>query len=80
ADATAVLATSAYLLAREDVAPAFVVVPIAAMAAAGTGWSRVALGWHWGSDVVGGWFAGISVAAGCAALYEWLRDDRRGNV
>ena len=80
ADATAVLATSAYLLVREGVAPALVVIPLATALAIGTGWSRVALGWHWGSDVAGGWLAGIGVAAGCVAGYEWLRDDRRDNV
>jgi undecaprenyl-diphosphatase len=80
ADATAVLATSAYLLLREDVAPPLVVVPTTALLAVGTGWSRVALGWHWASDVAGGWLAGIGVAAGCAASYEWLQSDRRGNV
>ncbi|HEY2067032.1 MAG TPA: phosphatase PAP2 family protein [Gemmatimonadaceae bacterium] len=80
ADATAVLATSAYLLLREDVAPPLVVVPVTALLAVGTGWSRVALGWHWASDVAGGWLAGIGVAAGCAATYEWLQGDLRGNV
>lgn len=80
ADATAVLATSAYLLVREDVAPAGVAIPVAAVLAAATGWSRVALGWHWGSDVAGGWLAGLGVAAGCAAGYEWLRDDSGSRV
>lgn len=80
ADATAVVATSAYLLIREGVAPPLGVIPLATALALGTGWSRVALGWHWGSDVGGGWLAGIAVAAGCAASYEWLRADRASNV
>jgi undecaprenyl-diphosphatase len=73
ADATAVLLTAAYLLVREDVIPAAVALPIAAALALGTGVSRVILGWHWGSDVVGGWLAGIAVAAGGARIYEGLR-------
>jgi undecaprenyl-diphosphatase len=73
ADATAVLATGAWLLVREGVVPARLAVPIAAALAAGTGASRVALGWHWGSDVVGGWLTGLGVAAECASVYERLR-------
>jgi undecaprenyl-diphosphatase len=73
ADATAVLATGAYLLAREEVLPARVAIPIAAALAVSTGASRVALGWHWGTDVVGGWLAGATVAAACAHAYETLR-------
>jgi undecaprenyl-diphosphatase len=72
-DATAVLATGAYLLVREELLPARVAVPIAATLAVSTGASRVALGWHWGTDVVGGWLAGAAVAAACAHAYETLR-------
>jgi undecaprenyl-diphosphatase len=74
ADATAVLATGAYLLVREGLLPARVAVPLASALAIGTGVSRVALGWHWGSDVVGGWITGIGVAAECALLYEALNE------
>lgn len=80
ADATAVLATGAYLLVREDLASPLVAFPAAAALALGTGWSRVALGWHWGSDVLGGWLTGVSVAAGCAATYEWLCAEMDSNV
>jgi membrane-associated phospholipid phosphatase len=72
-DATAVLATGAYLLVREELLPARVAVPIAAALAVSTGASRVALGWHWGTDVAGGWLAGAAVAAACAHAYETLR-------
>jgi undecaprenyl-diphosphatase len=72
-DATAVLATGAYLLVREEVLPARVAIPVAAVLVVGTGASRVALGWHWGTDVLGGWLAGATVAAACAHAYETLR-------
>ena len=72
ADATAVLATGAYLLVREGLLSAGVAIPLASALAMGTGVSRVALGWHWGSDVIGGWFTGLGVAAECAIAYERL--------
>ncbi len=75
ADSTAVLATGAYILVREGLAEPGVVPPIAATLALGVGASRVALGWHWSSDVVGGWLTGIAVASGCALVYERLRDE-----
>jgi undecaprenyl-diphosphatase len=71
-DATAVLATGAYLLVRERMVSPELAVPIALALAVGTGTSRVILGWHWSSDVVGGWIAGLGVAAECAAAYERL--------
>jgi membrane-associated phospholipid phosphatase len=32
----------------------------------------VVLGWHWSSDVIGGWITGLGVAAECALAYERL--------
>jgi membrane-associated phospholipid phosphatase len=72
ADATAVLATAAYLLIREDLLPVSVAAPAAAALAVGTGASRVVLGWHWGTDVAGGWLTGVMVALAAAAAYERL--------
>jgi membrane-associated phospholipid phosphatase len=72
ADATAVLATGAYLLVRERVLPASVAVPVAIALSVSTGASRVVLGWHWTSDVIGGWVTGLGVAAECALAYERL--------
>lgn len=73
ADATAVLLTGAWILVREELAPSAIVVPVVAAVAASVGASRVALGWHWTSDVVGGWLTGVAVASGCAIVYERLR-------
>jgi membrane-associated phospholipid phosphatase len=73
ADATAVLATGTYLLVREGMLPAHVAIPTAVLLAAGTGASRVVLGWHWSSDVIGGWVTGLGVAAECALAYERLK-------
>jgi membrane-associated phospholipid phosphatase len=70
ADATAVLATGAYLLVREGVLSADVAIPVTVALAAATGASRVVLGWHWSSDVIGGWITGLGVAAECALAYE----------
>lgn len=70
ADATAVLATGAYLLAREGILSPPVATSLAAALALGTGVSRVALGWHWSTDVVGGWITGVGVASMCMAEYD----------
>jgi membrane-associated phospholipid phosphatase len=71
-DATAVLVTGAYLLARQGLATPTVVIATALVLALSTGVSRVLLGWHWGTDVLGGWMAGVGVAACAAGLYESL--------
>lgn len=73
ADATAVLATGAYLLVREDVLPVTIAVPVATALALSTGLSRVVLGWHWSSDVIGGWITGLGIAAECALAYERMK-------
>jgi membrane-associated phospholipid phosphatase len=73
ADASAVLLTSAWLMVREGLLPPGIAWSVAIVVSVVTGASRVALGWHWGTDVLGGWLTGIAVAAGCALLYEGMR-------
>lgn len=72
ADATAVVLTSAWLLVREGLLPVNLALPAAIALALVTGISRVALGWHWATDVLGGWLTGIAVASQCVRLYEHL--------
>ncbi|MEU8932423.1 phosphatase PAP2 family protein [Streptomyces sp. NPDC048409] len=48
----------------------------AGLSVAGVGLTRVWLGVHWPSDVLGGWLLGSLVVALAVLAYEWERDDR----
>ncbi|MER6032856.1 phosphatase PAP2 family protein [Streptomyces sp. NPDC001835] len=51
-------------------------VALAVVSVAGVGLTRVWLGVHWPSDVLGGWLLGALVVAVAVAVYEWPRDGR----
>ncbi|MGW5328196.1 phosphatase PAP2 family protein [Streptomyces sp. NPDC004014] len=53
-------------------------VAVAAVSVAGVGLTRVWLGVHWPSDVLGGWLLGALVVAVAVAVYEWPRGGRPG--
>ena len=71
-NATAVVITSAWILVHEGLVPLPVGILVALVLCLATGASRVALGWHWGTDVLGGWLGGMGIASLCAWLYQAL--------
>jgi len=48
---------------------------VAIVSAVGVGFTRVALGVHFVTDVVGGWVLGVAVLAATSAVFEWWRRD-----
>ncbi|MFC7794393.1 phosphatase PAP2 family protein [Streptomyces cinereoruber] len=48
---------------------------LAAVAVLGVGYTRVALGVHWVSDVVGGWLLGVAVVTATTLAFEAWRGD-----
>lgn len=72
-ETTAVAITSAYVLAREHLAPSAAVAPIAALASAVSGIGRLLMDRHWTTDAVAGYLAGIALGCACAGAYELAR-------
>jgi membrane-associated phospholipid phosphatase len=72
-NSTAVLCTSAFIFVQMGLVSPLVAIAVVVLLALSTGMSRVALGWHWGSDVVGGWMTGISVACLASAFFLAIR-------
>lgn len=68
----AVMVTLCYVLAREGIISWRSAILIGGTVPLLVGLSRLYLDVHWTTDVVGGWAAGLFVAAMSAALYEFL--------
>ena len=69
-ETTAVALTTAYVVAREEVVPALPAFATAAVLAVASSAGRLYLDRHWISDSLGGALLGLSIASGCAAVYE----------
>ena len=67
--------TSAYILAREQLAPAAPALAAVAAISIATTASRIYLDRHWLSDAAGGWLLGIATAATLCAAYETYSED-----
>lgn len=73
-ETSAVSLTVAYVLTREGLADARIALPAALAVPVVSGLGRLYLDRHWTTDVLAGWLAGVTVAAGCAAAYEAAAD------
>lgn len=68
--AAAICCTIAYVAWREGLVPGAVALVAAALVPLLVGASRVYLDAHWTTDILGGWSAGVCIAALSAVLYE----------
>lgn len=71
--AAAVMVTLCYVLAREKIISWPAAILIGGLVPLIVGLTRLYLDVHWTTDVLGGWAAGLFIAALSAALYERLR-------
>jgi len=71
--AAAVMVTLCYILAREKIISWPAAIVIGGLVPLVIGLTRLYLDVHWATDVIGGWMAGLFIAAVSAALYERLR-------
>lgn len=69
----ALFPTVAFVLVRERMLSRGVAITLAILGPLLIGMSRLYLDVHWATDVLGGWAAGLFVAALAAALYERIR-------
>lgn len=79
AGSTAAAIVVSFVWYRERAASSVVFIP-AALVALLVGCSRVYLGLHWASDVLGGWVVGTLIGVSVCALYEWVRVEGRAGV
>jgi undecaprenyl-diphosphatase len=66
----AVAMTATYVFWREGMLDGRLAIPIALAVPVTSGLGRLYLDRHWATDIIGGWCAGVSIAALCAAGYE----------
>jgi undecaprenyl-diphosphatase len=74
-ETTSVAFVASWILAREQVAPGFVVAPLAIVVSLISGLGRLVLDRHWVSDSAAGYCAGIALRAACAGSCELSRCD-----
>jgi hypothetical protein len=62
--------TAGYILVREELLPAAVVIPLAISIPLASGGARLVEEKHWPSDIAGGALVALSIAALCLATFE----------
>jgi undecaprenyl-diphosphatase len=72
----AVSLTAGYVLMREELAPAAIAMPLAFGVPLASSGMRLYQDRHWGSDVLGGWLAGLALATWSSAAYELVPEQR----
>lgn len=75
--AAAIFVTAAYVLRRESLISRGLAITLGVAGPLLIGISRVYLDVHWATDVLGGWAAGLFVAALSVVLYDRLRSRAR---